>query len=246
MKGVIVAGGLGSRLSPLTDPLNKCLLPIYDRPMIMHAISTLVQGGVTEIMIALDGRHPGLFLEMLGDGQELGCKLTYRYRRPSEGPGRTLLLAEDWIGQDDFVLILGDSLYFTPLTFSGKSKPHMYVMPLEGFDNPQKYGQVKISEGKVLSIVWKPAEVFSDFIKTTCFIFPPDAFHRLHRLSDVTQGEVPITALTSQYVNEGLVTCTLLPPRSYIDCGSIDALHLAALYTRKKNGTEPAQGENNL
>ena len=173
---------------------------------------------------------------MLGDGQELGCSLTYRYRRASEGPGSTLPLAEDWIGQENFVVILGDSLYLTPLTFNGKLAPHMYIMPLDGFDNPQKYGQVKVSEGKVLSIIWKPEEIFSDLIQTTCFILPSDAFSRLRRLSSVTQGEVSITALTSNYVNEGLVTCTMLPPQSYIDCGSIHALHLAALYTQKKNG----------
>lgn len=235
MRGVIVAGGKGTRLLSLTNPLNKCLLPVYDRPMIMHVISTLVKGGITEIMIALDGSHPGMFLEMLEDGFSLGCSLIYRYRRSSEGPGRTLLLAKEWIGDENFVLILGDSIFLSPLTFNGKDVPHMYIMPLEKFDNPQKYGQVKVTDDRIKSIIWKPVELFSDLIQTTCFIFPPDAFTRLHRLSKITRGEVPITALTSQYVTEGLMRYTMLAPHSYIDCGNISALHLAAKYMSDQN-----------
>ncbi len=223
------------RLLPLTNPLSKCLLPVYDRPMIMHVISTLVKGGITEIMIALDGSHPGMFLEMLEDGSSLGCNLIYRYRKPSEGPGRTLLLAEEWIGDENFVLILGDSIFLCPLTFTGKDVPHMYIMSLEGFDNPQKYGQVKIASDRIKSIMWKPIELFSDIIQTTCFIFPPDAFARLHRLDKITHGEVPITALTSQYVTEGIMRYTMLASRSYIDCGSISALYLATKYMSDRN-----------
>ncbi len=230
MRGVILAGGKGIRLLPLTNPLNKCLLPVYDRPMIMHVISTLVKGGITQIMIALDGSHPGMFLEMLEDGSSLGCSLIYRYRKPSEGPGRTLLLAEEWIGDENFVLILGDSIFLSPLTFDGKDVPHMYVIPLDGFDNPQKYGQVKVTTDRIKSIIWKPIKLFSDLIQTTCFIFPPDAFVRLHRLNKITRGEVQITLLTTQYVTEGLMRYTMLAPHSYIDCGSIPALHLAAKY----------------
>lgn len=235
MRGIIVAGGKGTRLLSLTSPLNKCLLPVYDRPMIAHVISTLVSGGITEIMIALDGLHPGMFLEMLEDGSSLGCNILYRYRRPSEGPGRTLLLAEKWIGNENFVLILGDSIFLSPLIFNKKEAPHMYIMPLEEFDNPQKYGQVKIIGDRIASIIWKPIDLFSDLIQTTCFIFPPDAFARLHRLSKITRGEVSITALTSQYVTEGLMRYTMLAPRSYIDCGTIPALYLAAKYMSDQN-----------
>jgi glucose-1-phosphate thymidylyltransferase len=229
MKGVIAAGGTGSRLSPLTNPLNKHLLPIYDRPMIQHVVLTLVHGGITDIMVLLSGKHPGLFLEMLEDGAKLGCNITYRYSQPSDGPGRTALLAEKWVGEEDFVFILGDSLYVTPLSFTDKVAPHLYVMPLNGFDNPEKYGQVKVSDQRVEAMIWKPKELFSNLIQTTAFIFPPDAFTRLHRLSATLQGEVHISALTAEYINEGNVTYTLLPERSYIDCGSIPALHTAAV-----------------
>lgn len=235
MRGVILAGGKGTRLSPLTNPLNKCLLPVYDRPMIMHVISTLVTGGITEIMIALDGSYPGMFLEMLEDGSSFGCSIVYRYRRSSEGPGRTLLLAQDWIGDEDFVVILGDSIFLCPLIFNGKDAPHMYIMPLDGFDNPQKYGQVKIAGNRIISMMWKPIEIFSNLIQTTCFILPPDAFTRLHRLSKITRGEVPMSALTSQYVTEGLMRYTILTSYTYIDCGSIPALHLAAKRISERN-----------
>lgn len=236
MKGIILAGGLGTRLSPLTNPLNKHLLPVYDKPMIVHAIETLVAGGIHEIMVLLNGYHPGLFLEMLKDGLHLGCHLTYRYEEiRGEGPGNTLLLAERWVGQEDFVLILGDGVFFTELTFANKQAPHMFVMPLAGDDDPSKYGQVKISEGRVTEMVWKPTEIFSDLIQTTCFILPKDAFARIRQATRLANGEWPITALTQQYVDAGLMTCTELPPQSYIDCGTIDALSKAGIrqMTRK-------------
>lgn len=235
MKGVIVAGGEGSRLWPLTNPLGKCMLPVYNQPMIMHVIATLVRSGITDIMIVLDGRHPGLFLEMLEDGSALGCQITYRYRRLSEGPGRTLLLAKDWVDNENFVVILGDSLFFLPLSFTNMPVPHMFLMPLNGFDNPQNYAQVEITENHLVKrIVFKPLEVFSNLIETTCFILPPDAFERLQRLNPTAEGETLITPVLSQYVAESRMSCTVLPPESYIDCGSISALHKANAFIRNQ------------
>ena len=135
MKGIIIAGGKVTRLYPLTNPLNKHLLPVYDRPMIMHVISALVGGGITDILLSLNEKHPGLFLEMLKDGSDLGAHLMYVYEREIMGSGGTLLLAERWIGKEDFVAILGDSLYLTPLSFTGKKAPHLFAMPLNGHDD---------------------------------------------------------------------------------------------------------------
>lgn len=229
MKGIILGGGLGKRLQPLTSPLNKHLLPVYNLPMIVHVIKTLTHGGISDIMLLLNGNHPGLFLEMLEDGSLLECELNYRYKKDVRGPGRALLLAERWTNNEDFVVILGDSLFFVPLEFHGKSAPHMFIMPLDNFDDPQKYGQVTTNDNYVLSISWKPEVSYSNLIQTTCFILPPDSFLRLKKLDKSLAGEVSITALTQQYVAEGKMRYTLLPPQSYIDCGTIDALHRAAV-----------------
>lgn len=227
MKGVILCGGLGTRLEPLTNPLSKSLLPVHDRPMIVHAITTLVGAGISDIMLVLGAYHPGLFLEMLGEGEQFGCQLTYRYRRAARGPGQSLLMAESWVGEADFALMLGDGLYFAPLSLRDNPGPHMFVMPLDDFDDPQKYGQVTVRGSRVETIVWKPAKQYSNLIQTTCFTFPADVFERLHELIHGRDGEIPITALTSQYVNEGQMRYSVLPPCSYLDCGTIEALQRA-------------------
>lgn len=233
MRGIILAGGFGHRLTALTNPLNKHLLPVFDRPMVIHGVRTLVESGLDDIMVLLNGRHPGIFLEMLGDGLELGCHISFRYEMDVRGPGRTLLMAERWIGDEDFVVLLGDGVYFVPLQLDTKPTPHMFVMPLEGFDDPRKYGQVMIDNERVTSIVWKPERIYSNLIQTTCFNFSPDAFTRLRRIGRLVRGEVSITSLTSEYVREGLMKYSLLPPRSYIDCGTIEALHTASIRRRE-------------
>jgi len=235
MKGVILAGGLGKRLKPLTDPLNKHLLPVYDKPMIEYVVNTLVDGGVNNILVLLNGLHPGLLLEMLEDGSKFDCEISYRFSQQVGGPGRTLMLAEKWVDNEDFVVILGDSVFFVQLPLIKVEAPHMFISPLDKFDDPRKYGQVKISNGFIKSIVWKPENLFSDLIQTTCFKFPPDVFSRLKKMDEHIKGEISITALTSQYVNEKKMRYTILPKFSYIDCGTIEALYIASKKVREIN-----------
>ena len=235
MKGVILAGGFGKRLEPLTDPLNKHLLPVYNKPMIEYVVNTLVSGGINNILVLLNGLHPGLFLEMLGDGSKFNCEILYRFSRQIGGPGRTLMLAEEWIGNEDFVVILGDGVFFVQLPLIEIKAPHMFISPLNKFDDPRKYGQVKIDNSFVKSIVWKPENLFSDLIQTTCFKFPSDAFSRLKKMDKHTKGEISITALTSQYVSERRMRYTILPEFSYIDCGTIEALYIASKKAREIN-----------
>lgn len=234
MKGLIIAGGAGKRLHPLTNPLNKHLLPVYDRPMIMHVIDTLVKGGVTDIMLLLNGKYPGLFLEMLEDGSSLGCKIEYAYVRRTTGPGGTLLLAEHWVGKEDVAVILGDSAYFTPFAIAEKKGPHIFTMRLKDTDDdPSKYGQVRVNGLQVTDLVDKPRKRFSDLIQTACFIFPPDVFARVRKLQPSSEGELTIGELVKHYVDEGWVEHTMLPPGSYIDCGTPEALHKASGRIRK-------------
>lgn len=234
MKGLIIGGGAGTRLHPLTNPLNKHLLPVYDRPMIMHVIDTLVKGGVTDIMLLLNGKYPGLFLEMLENGTTLGCNIVYAYVRATTGPGGTLLLAEPWVGEEDVAVILGDSLYFTHLAISEKKGPHIFTMELtEADDDPSKYGQVRVDGRHVTALVDKPKKRFSDLIQTACFIFPPDVFQRVRKLQHSPEGELTMGSLVEEYVREGQLRYTMLPPRSYIDCGTKEALHKASVRIRE-------------
>jgi len=177
-------------------------------------------------MVILNEHDPGQYLKMLFDGSALKCDLYFRYQDSTPGPGATLLAARSWVGCQDFVVMLGDGIYFVPIQLAGKEAPHMFVMPLDGFDDPKKYGQVTVPEGrgKVASIFWKPGEMMSNLIQTTCFVLPADAFERLERLGKKRNCEFNITALTEEYVNEGKMEYSMLPPRSFIDCGTVDAL----------------------
>lgn len=232
-KALICAGGLGTRLYDLTSAVNKHTLPVYDKPMIMHVIATLVKGGISEVMLLMNGKSPGIFLEMLHTGEDLGCNISYRFEKNVGGPGRSLLLGESFIGDDeDFVLILGDSLILEPLSFEKKA-PHLYALPIQDkdgtwHDNPQKYGQIRVDEsrGRVTGMVEKPKEVFSNIVHTACFVLPKDAFDRLRAMNKVANKaeEVGIFQLAQEYINEGSMGYTMLPPRSYIDCGTPDAL----------------------
>jgi glucose-1-phosphate thymidylyltransferase len=238
MKAIICAGGLGTRLRPLTDPLSKHLLPVFDKPMIVHVIETLVAGGVTEIMLSLNAYHPGLYLEMLGDGRQFDCDLSYKYLPRTNGPGKTLLLAENFVRGEHFVLALGDGLFFCPVPFAGKTGPHLFLVPLEGLDDPAKYTQARVEKGHVIELVYKPQIPVSDLAQASCYVFPPDIFERIRRLDSAANPDIHISDLTDQYVREGNATYTLLPPRSHIDCGSINALETAAHMLRELHETQ--------
>ena len=234
MKAVVMAGGKGTRLSELKGCLNKHALPVYDRPMIEHVVRTLVGGGATQILMLLNWRYPEVIMEMLEDGSRFGCEIYYRYVREVDGPGRQLWLAENWIAGEDFVLMLGDSLYLHPLSFEGITAPHIWTMPLDGLDDPSKYGQVKVDGGKVLQLVEKPKTQFSDLIQTATWYLPNDSFAKTRKLAETISGEIHVGMISEEYVREGRMTQTSLPARSYIDLGTPEALLTAANLLRDK------------
>jgi glucose-1-phosphate thymidylyltransferase len=220
-----MAGGKGTRLAPLTDPLNKHTLPVYNEPMIYKVVRSLVEGGVTDILVSLNHIHAELILEMLEDGEKFGCALYYSYQRDVVSPGKHLCAAERWVDGDDFILMLGDSLYLCPLDLRTPKAPHIWAMPLNGADDPRKYGQVKLADdGRVLKLVEKPSELFSEIIQTAVWKFPPDIFERAKRMRREVAGETHIGMLSTEYVDEGLMTYSMIPEGSYLDLGTPDAL----------------------
>ena len=224
MKAVVPAGGKGSRLLEAKGLLNKHALPVYDRPMIEHVVRTLVDGGADEILIMLNSRYPETILEILEDGRHLGCKIYYTYVKEVDGPGRELGVAEDFVKNQDFILMLGDSLYLHPLKFEGVRAPHIWTMPLNGLDDPSKYGQVTTQDDKVLELREKPLVKFSNIIQTATWLFPPDVFEKARILCKERSGEIHIGMMSEMYVREGIMTHTELPPGSYIDLGTPDSL----------------------
>lgn len=247
MKALICTGGLGTRLRPLTVPLNKHLLPVYNKPMIQHVVELLVEAGVTEIMLGQNALHPGLFEEMLGSGEAYDCNLYYRYTQiardgnNTEGAGRTMLLAREWAAGENIAIALGDAFFAVPLDFRGKEAPHAFLMPLDDFDDPRKYSNVRVEGGRVKDVWKKPKDerYFTNLIETGMRIFPPDAFERLDRLSaEKGKSEVEVSDLTMEYIREGAMRYTMLPPGLFIDCGTPDALLRASLLAyRREHGS---------
>jgi len=208
--------------------------------MIEYPIRTLVEGGVTEILVLLNWRNPEAILEILEESNRFGCEIYYRYIKEVDGPGRQLWLAEKWVRNENFVLMLGDSLYLHPLQFDDVQAPHIWTMPLNGLDDPSKYGQVTVAGNRVLTLVDKPKDQVSDLIQTATWVLPPDAFEKARVLEQTVQGEVHIGMLAEEYVREGRMTHTSLPAGSYLDLGTPEALYKAAELVRGMPWQMPA------
>ena len=225
MKAIVMAGGRGTRLGLLTnDSINKHMVAVYDRPMITYPLATLVRGGITDVRMSLNWRNPQLLMECLEDGSKFGCRIHYTYNAQAfAGPARHFMLSEEWAGGEDVVVMLGDSYFRFPLNFRQVKAPHIWTMPLDGMDDPSKYGQVEIDGDRVVRLVEKPKTLFSNRISTGCWVFPGDVFAMARSMSD-QPGELQFGDLAMEYVRQGRMTHTAMPPGSYLDLGTPDAL----------------------
>lgn len=240
MKAVIAAGGRGTRLYGLTDDkFNKHILRVHAKQMIVYVVETLVAGGVTDIRVSLNGAQPEAFMKILGTGERYGCSISYSYENEILGPGKSLLNAEKFVGGEDFVFALGDTMAFVPLDFKGKKAPHMFLMPQkspgEYFDDFRKYMHARVNATHVTGVVEKAKEPWSDLVVVAYYLLPgQDVFNRVraHEVEVVARGnkeEITTSGLLEQYVNEGKMTYELTPPESVIDAGTVDGIHKAEL-----------------
>ena len=197
--------------------------------MIERVARTLVQGGVDDIMVLLNGRWAQPLMEILENGARFGCEISYKYIQGSVGAGQELLSVENWVGKEDFVVMLADSLFLSPLNFKDKAGPHIWTMPLNGQDDPTKYGQVAVRGRKVVDLWEKPTEQKSNIIQTAVWLFPPEIFEAIRQLQAKSGEEIGIGQLSEHCFRLGWpFDYTELPPRSYLDLGTPDALQLAA------------------
>jgi dTDP-glucose pyrophosphorylase len=186
MKGIILAAGKGTRLKPLTDPLGKEMLPVYNKPMVAHVIDTLISGGVDDIFLITNVSMVDTYNSILENYNYNGL-ITYGVDSRRGGPGRSLLLAKDWVKGDDFALILGDSIFFSPLPdMREKTAPHIFAMYMnDDEDDLGKYGQVILSNGKVTQMLHRPQNKISNIIQTAIWLFPADVFFKIPLLEDL-------------------------------------------------------------
>ncbi len=218
MKGVILAGGTGSRLHPLTRITNKHLLPIYDRPMISFAIEALVRAGVSDIMLVTGGNHAGEFLRLLGNGEELGVdRLLYAYQEKPGGIADALRLAERFVGQDRCVVLLADNVFQRTLrpcveAFDKQKSGARVVLTRE--PNPEHLRHLGVAQlnghGRIARIIEKPSEPPSDLAVTGAYFYDHTVWRVLPELKPSARGELEITDVNNWYVDHGLMEYDIL------------------------------------
>ncbi len=214
MKGVILAGGLGTRLSPLTKITNKHLLPVHDRPMIYYPIQTLVNAGITDIMIVTGGNNAGDFLRLLGNGKEFGLKeISYTYQEKEGGIAEALSLAEHFAEGDRLLVMLGDNLIEKNIVKAVRSfarqKKGAKIL-LKEVDNPQDYGVAVIEGEKVKKIIEKPKDPPSRYAVIGIYMYDPQVFQYIRHLKPSGRGELEITDVNNFYIQDGLMTYDIL------------------------------------
>ena len=207
MKGIVLCGGLGTRLLPLTRITNKHLLPVYDRPMVYYPIEKLVQAGITDVMVVTGGESAGDFLRLLANGREFGLKrLHYAYQEGSGGIAAALALAEDFVEQDRLVAILGDNLFeqdLTPYVRSFERQARGARVLLKEVENPERFGCAAVQKGRIVEIVEKPDRPATRLAVTGCYMYDARVFDVIRTLVPSGRGELEITDVNNDYVRRG-------------------------------------------
>lgn len=239
MKGIILAGGLGTRLHPLTRITNKHLLNIYNKPMIFYPIETLVEAGIKDILIVTGGNHAGEFLRLLGNGQQFGLKhINYTYQEGEGGIAEALSLAEHFADNDKIVVILGDNIIegsIKKAVQDFEKQPKGAKILLQKVPDPERFGVVEFSkDGKrIVSIKEKPKKPASDYVVTGIYMYDHQVFDVIRPLKPSDRGELEITDVNNAYIKKGELTYSTLKGW-WTDSGTFDSLLRANNLVAKK------------
>jgi glucose-1-phosphate thymidylyltransferase len=232
MKGVILAGGTGSRLLPLTKVTNKHLLPIYDKPMIYYPLQTLLDAGIEEIMIVSGRGHAGHFLELLGSGEEWGARFTYQIQEQAGGIAQALGLAARWADDEDIAVILGDNIFQDNIKDSVESFRTGAHIFLKEVPDAQRFGVAEIKGNQILSIEEKPKKPKSKYAVTGLYIYDAGVFSVIQTLKPSGRGELEITDVNNDYVNKGKMGFSILDG-FWSDAGTFESLLKAGILVQK-------------
>jgi glucose-1-phosphate thymidylyltransferase len=241
VKGVVLAGGLGSRLSPLTRVTNKHLLPIYDRPMIYYPLQTLIQAGIDDIMLVTGGSSAGDFLRLLGNGSELGLKhLNYTYQEGEGGIADALRLAEYFADGQPICVILGDNIIEGNINEAVKRFRHQgngAKLLIKEVPDPQRFGVPVFAGDQMLRIEEKPAVPASPYAITGIYFYDARVFEIISTLKPSARNELEITDVNNAYLNRGELTWDILAGW-WTDAGTFESLHRAnCLVAQQRQGT---------
>jgi len=230
MKGVVLAGGLGTRLLPLTKVTNKHLLPVYDRPMIYYPIQTLVNAGINEIMLVTGGNNAGDFLKLLGNGKEFGLRhLDYTYQEGEGGIADALRLAEYFAEGEPICVVLGDNIIERNILRAAQSFREQKVgakILLKEVKDQQRFGVPVLERNRVIKIQEKPKQPQSPYAVTGIYFYDARVFSIIKTLKPSGRGELEITDVNNAYIEAGQLTWDILDGW-WTDAGTIESLHLA-------------------
>lgn len=231
MKGIILAGGLGSRLAPCTKVTNKHLLPVYDKPMIYYPLQTLIEAGITDILIVTGGTFAGDFLKLLGNGKEFGLKhINYTYQEGEGGIAEALGLAEHFAGKDRVVVILGDNIIESSIASFVKSFEEQTVgakILLKEVSDAQRFGVAEVDGGKIKQIIEKPKNPPSNYAVTGIYFYDSQVFEMIKTLKPSGRGELEITDVNNMYIEKNQLTYDILDGW-WTDAGTFESLHRAS------------------
>lgn len=233
MKGVLICGGSGTRLKPLTDITNKSLLPVYDKPLLLYPLQTLIDAGIREIMVVSGPEHSDQMAGFLGSGKRFGCAFSYRVQDEPRGIAEALGMAEEFAEGDNVCALLGDNIYFDPIfdaitTF--KEGGHVF---LKEVPDPERFGVAEVEGTRITSIEEKPHNPKSNLAITGCYIYDHRCFQVIRNMTPSPRGELEITDVSRWYMEQKHLSYTLLKDE-WIDAGTFESLHHAAICVRER------------